>query len=46
MIPQNENVRQLVCHLYVYMVVEGSELHKKGDRNSVVSQASSSMDVA
>jgi hypothetical protein len=44
MIPQNKNVLQLVWHLYVDTAVEGSELYcynTEGDRNSIVSQASS-----
>ena len=42
MIPQNKNVCQLVCHLYLDTAV-GSEL--EGDRNSILSQASCRMDV-
>ena len=43
MIPQNNNVHQLVWHLYVDTAVEDNELYyynPEGDRNSVVSQAS------
>ena len=43
MIPQNKNVRQLVCS-----AVEGRELHcynTEGNRNSVVGQTKCKMDV-
>ena len=49
MISQNKNVRQLVWHLYVDTVVKGNDLYCykiESDRNSVVSQASCSMDTA
>ena len=48
MLPQNKNVRQPVWHLYVDTAVEDSELYCyniEGNRNSVVSQASSRMNV-
>jgi hypothetical protein len=48
-LPQNENVHQLVWHLwYVATAIEGSELYcynTDGDGNSVVSQALCKMDV-
>ena len=50
MIPQNKNVRQLILHFqYVDTSVEGSGLYcynKECDKDSVVSHASSRMDVS
>ena len=47
MIPQNNNVHQLIWHLpYVDTAVDGSDLYcynTEGDRNSVESQASCKM---